>query len=274
VVWAVLGCTRFLLNVRQQRLSRNYKVRCSFLRQSSRAPQEGRSCGHVQSTLAEEAFMIRPIRSASQISLALVTVLLTLCAGCGSSSHSSQHLSPEQAQAVSQEVDAALQSALAVALSSGLPADKHRSLAAIIGHPSPNQSSDCTTNPNGETCDIPVSYSGACPGGGTIGVSGEFDFTLNNSGDGSDSSTLTIKPSNCTVSNLTINGDPSITVGTQMNIANDVPVYPITLTENGGISYGPDPSGKCTMNVTLTINSATSCKISGNICGQSLSGTC
>jgi hypothetical protein len=218
--------------------------------------------------------MIRPIQSASQILLALVIVMLTLCAGCGNSSHSSQRLSPEQAQAVSQEVDAALQSALAAALSPGLPADKHRSLGAIVGHPSPNQSSDCTTNPNGETCNIPVTYSGACPGGGTIGISGDLDFTLNNSGDGSDSLTLTITPSNCSVSNLTINGDPSITVATQMNIANDVPVYPITLTENGGISYGPNPSGTCTMNVTLTINSRASCRISGSICGQSVSGTC
>jgi len=218
--------------------------------------------------------MIRPIKSASPISLALVTLFLILCGGCGSSKQSSQNLSPAQAQAVSQEVEAALQAALTAALSSGLPADTHRSLAASVGHLTPNQSSDCTTNSNGETCNIPITYSGACPGGGTIGVSGDFDFTLDNSGDGTDSSTLTITPSNCSVSNLTINGDPNITVAMQMSIANDAPVYPITVTESGGISYGPNPSGSCSMNATLTINSETSCTISGNICGQSLSGTC
>jgi len=218
--------------------------------------------------------MIRPIKSASPISLALVTLFLILCGGCGSTKQSSQNLSPAQAQAVSQEVEAALQAALTAALSSGLPADTHRSLAASVGHLTPNQSSDCTTNPNGETCNIPITYSGACPGGGTIGVSGDFDFTLDNSGDGTDSSTLTITPSNCSVSNLTINGDPNITVAMQMSIANDAPVYPITVTESGGISYGPNPSGSCSMNATLTINSETSCTISGNICGQSLSGTC
>jgi hypothetical protein len=223
---------------------------------------------------AEEAFMIRTIKSASPISLALVTIFLILCAGCGSSKQNSQNLSAAQAQAVSQEVEAALQAALTAALSSGLPADTHRSLAAIVGHLTPNLSSGCTTNPNGETCNIPVTYSGACPGGGTIGISGDFDFTLNNSGDGSDSSTLTITPANCSVSNLTINGDPSITVATQMNLVNDAPVYPITLTESGGISYGPSPSGSCSMNATLTINSETSCTISGNICGQTLRGTC
>ena len=218
--------------------------------------------------------MIRPIKSASPISLALVTLFLILCGGCGSTKQSSQNLSPAQAQAVSQEVEAALQAALTAALSSGLPADTHRSLAASVGHLTPNQSSDCTTNSNGETCNIPITYSGACPGGGTIGVSGDFDFTLDNSGDGTDSSTLTITPSNCSVSNLTINGDPNITVAMQMSIANDAPVYPITVTESGGISYGPNPSGSCSMNATLTINSETSCTISGNICGQSLSGTC
>jgi len=218
--------------------------------------------------------MIRPIKSASPISLALVTLFLILCGGCGSSKQSSQNLSPAQAQAVSQEVEAALQAALTAALSSGLPADTHRSLAASVGHLTPNQSSDCTTNSNGETCNIPITYSGACPGGGTIGVSGGFDFILDNSGDGTDSSTLMITPSNCSVSNLTINGDPNITVAMQMSIANDAPVYPITVTESGGISYGPNPSGSCSMNATLTINSETSCTISGNICGQSLSGTC
>jgi hypothetical protein len=220
--------------------------------------------------------MIPPIQSASPITLALVTVfvMLMLCAGCGSSSQSSQNLSSAQAQAVSQQVEVALQSALTAAFSSGLPADQHRSLAAVVGHLTANQSSDCTTNANGETCNIPVTYSGACPGGGTIGVSGDFAFTLNNSGDGSDSSTLTITPANCSLSNLTINGDPSITVAMQMTIANDAPVYPITLTERGGISYGPNPSGSCTLNATLTINSETSCTISGNICGQTLSGTC
>jgi hypothetical protein len=76
------------------------------------------------------------------------------------------------------------------------------------------------------------------------------------------------------VSNETINGDPNITVATQLNITNDVPAYPITLTETGGISFGPNPSGSCTMNATLTISSATSCTITGNLCGQTLSGTC
>jgi hypothetical protein len=221
--------------------------------------------------------MIQPIKSAvpaSLISLALMTMFLMLSVGCGSSSHSNQSLSPAQAQAVSQEVDVALQDALNGALSSGLSAEKHRSLAKTVPDLTRTQSSDCTTNSSGTTCNIPVTFSGPCPGGGTIGVNGNFDFTLNNSGDGSDSSSLKITPTNCSVSNLTINGDPNITVATQINITNDAPAFPITLTETGGISYGPNPSGSCTVNATMTISSSLSCTISGTICGQSVNGKC
>jgi hypothetical protein len=216
--------------------------------------------------------MIRPGKSASPITVALITLFLTLSAGCGSSSHN--NLSAAQAQAVSQEVDVALQTALTSAFSSGAATDTHRSLAAIVGDLTPHQSSGCVTSASGTTCNFPVTYSGPCPGGGTIGISGDFDFTLNNLGNGSDSSTLTITPANCSVSNETINGDPNITVATQVNFTNDAPVYPITLTESGGISFGPNPSGSCTVNTTLTITSATSCTKSGNFCGRTLSGSC
>jgi len=216
--------------------------------------------------------MIRPSKSASPITSALIILCLMLGAGCGSSSHN--NLSAAQAQAVSQEVDVALQTALSNAFSSGTAADTHRSLAAIVGDLTPHQSSGCVTSASGTTCNFPVTYSGPCPGGGTIGISGVFDFTLNNLGDGSDNSTLTITPADCSVSNETINGDPNITVATQLNITNDAPTYPITFTETGGISFGPNPSGSCTMNETLTITSATSCTKSGNFCGQTLSGSC
>lgn len=154
--------------------------------------------------------MIRPGKSASPIPVVLAALSLMLSAGCGSSTPPA--LTPAQAQAVSQEVDVAVQAALTNAFSSGAAADAHRSLAAIVGSITPHQSSGCVLSGNGTACDVPITYSGPCPGGGTIGVSGDFDFTLNNLGDGSDSSTLTITPTNCSVSNETINGDPSITV--------------------------------------------------------------
>jgi hypothetical protein len=198
-----------------------------------------------------------------------------LCAGCGSSS-SSHNMSAAQAQAVSQEFSTALQAAL----TASLPADSfsqrepHPTLGTILKHAHPDQSPGCTASDSGESCNIPVSYSGSCPGGGTIAITGDFDFTLNNSGDGSDNTTLTITPSNCSVSSLTINGNPSVTASTQINFTDDNPAFPITVEETGGISFGPNPSGSCTVNVQYTVSSESTCTVSGTLCGQSVSGSC
>lgn len=216
--------------------------------------------------------MIRSPRYAPTLSFVLLAIV-AFALSCGSSS-SSHNLSQAQAQAVSQEVVTALQSALTAAFSAGASSPSQpRSLASTVRHAG-SSPSDCTTNPNGEMCNIPVSYSGSCPGGGTISVTGDFDFTLSTSGDGSDSSTLTVTPAACSVSNLVINGDPSVTVATQMQFQNGAPVYPITLTEGGGISYGPNPAGSCSINATMSITSATSCTITGSICGQTINGSC
>jgi len=61
---------------------------------------------------------------------------------------------------------------------------------------------------------------------------------------------------------MVMNGDPSVTLGRRINFTQSVPTFPITLTEKGGISYGPHPAGSCKLNVTYTINSETSCTIS------------
>jgi hypothetical protein len=206
---------------------------------------------------------------------AVASLLALLTVSCGSSNHTNQNLSPAQAQAISHEFVIALESALA-SVSSGLPAAQvqHTSLPAVLQEVRPQASSDCTTNSNGETCNIPVSFTGPCLNGGRVSVAGDFDFTLNNSGDGTDSTTLTVTPTNCTVSNLTLNGDPNVMVGTRFSIASDQLQFPVTGTEIGGISYGPNPSGSCSMNVTLTVNSATRCTVSGSVCGQSVSGSC
>jgi len=93
-------------------------------------------------------------------------------------------------------------------------------------------------------------------------------------GNGTDSSTLTITPTSCAVSDTTFSGDPNVTVSTQFSMQNDALAYPITFSENGGISFGPNPSGSCSIKMNLDITSATTCTASGTICGQSVSGSC
>lgn len=203
---------------------------------------------------------------------ALTGVLLFGCVGCGSSSNNNA-LSSAQAQAVSQEFSQAVQSALVAGLTPPASAAAHRSLPGVVQELESSQSG-CTITNSGESCNIPITYQGNCPNGGTISVSGDLIFTLDNSGDGSDNSTLTITPSGCAVSNVTINGDPNVTVTSQFSFQNSALVYPLTFSESGGISFGPNPSGNCTVNVNLTATSATACAVSGTICGRSVSGNC
>ncbi len=212
---------------------------------------------------------------------ALATMLSILAAGCGSSNNSMPNnaLSQAQAQAVSDQVSQAMAQALTGAVPATETSPARPSLATAVENLHPDASGQCTPNDrNGETCNFPISLSNyPCTGtqGGTISVTGDVNGTLNNSGAGSLSGQFTITPSNCSVSTLIINGDPSISVAGQITFTNnETPVFPVTFTETGGISYGPNPSGSCQVNATYTINSSLSCTVSGTVCGQSVSGTC
>jgi len=196
---------------------------------------------------------------------------------CGTSnSNSSHNLSHSQSQAVVQELNSAVVAAFVSGLQVPMPADRAepRRLPAIVRNPRPALTEDCISTETGETCNIPISFTGPCPNGGAIAVDGDFIFTLDNSGNGNDSSTLIITPTNCALSDLTINGDPNVTVATQFSFQDNAVDYPITFTEIGGISFGPNPSGSCVLNVKLAITSATTCTVTGTLCGQTLSGSC
>jgi len=205
--------------------------------------------------------------------IAALTSLSLLCVTCGGSSHS---LSQAQAQAISQEVFTALNSAMVAGLTptGTSTAPTRPSLGEIVERARSAQSSGCTVTNSGESCNIPITYQGACPKGGSISVSGDFMYTLDNSGNGSDSSTLMVTPAACAVDNVTFNGNPSVRFATQFNLQNYGLAFPITFSGVGGISYGPNPSGSCSINVKATATSVTSCSVSGSICGRSVRGNC
>jgi len=217
--------------------------------------------------------MFRIKGNGSSFPVVFVTILSIMSAGCGGSSSTSA-ISAAQAQAVTGQLSLAASEALSSAF--GLisrPARGDRpNLAALVEGIQPDLPG-CTPTPTGETCDFPVSFTAACPASGTISVTGDFSGTVNNPGDGSILSQVTLTPANCGVSDLVINGDPSVTLGGQINVTNSGPVYPITLTEIGAISYGPSPSDICQYNVTYTIASP-SCTITGMVCGQPVSLSC
>jgi len=202
-----------------------------------------------------------------------LAVVAFIVLSCGSDSSNS--LSSAQVQAISQEMFAALASALTAGLTPpGSAIPSRPSLATAVQHDPRLVSSDCTVTDTGETCNIVIAYQGNCPEGGTIAVSGDLAFTLDNLGNGTDNSTLTVTPVSCAVSDVTFTGDPNVTVTMSFVMQSDAVAYPITFSEKGGITYGPNPKGSCSINVSAIVNSPTSCSVNGTICGQKVTGSC
>lgn len=209
------------------------------------------------------------------LSSLLFTVAGMMCAGCGSPSHSDT-LSAPQAQAISQQVSHAVAQALSNASASHplLAEPSARGLSTALSDIRWDQSSACAVSATGQSCDFPLSASVPCPGGGTLSVSGDIHGMLDSSGTGSFDAQIMIIPAKCTVSNVTFSGDPAITIAGTVNITNAAPAFPATLMEGGAISFGPNPSGSCQLNVTYTLNSPTSCTATGTVCGKPVNGSC
>jgi hypothetical protein len=218
-----------------------------------------------------------PTRRIASICLTVLATMLST-SGCGGGSSSMSNMSQAQAQAVAQQFSQAVVQALGTAVPATAPSPTGPSLSTAVRDLRPDALPGCTSTSTGQNCNIPISLTNyPCTGsqGGTISVTGDVDGTLNNTGSGSLSAELTITPAQCSISNLIVNGNPSITVGGQINFTNnETPVFPVTFTETGGISYGPNPSGSCQVNATYTISSSLSCTVSGTVCGQSVSGSC
>jgi hypothetical protein len=211
----------------------------------------------------------------------MAAALVLLETGCGGSSMSSISppsgpMSAAQAQAVSGQVVQGLTVALENAFNGVSLVEKRHSLAAVMAdaHPETSSSGGCTSSASGTSCNVPISYSGSCSAGGTIAISGDISGNLNTSGSGDFGAQITVTPTNCAVSGTTFNGDPAITIGGQISLTDDNVSYPINFTENGGISYGPNPSGSCQLNVTYSFNSNLTCTVTGTVCGQSVNGNC
>jgi len=208
------------------------------------------------------------------LAITALVVVAVIALSCGSSS-SKNNLSSAQVQAISGELFNAFGSALTAGLTPpGSAVPSHPSLATAMQHDPRLISSDCTVTDTGESCDIVINYQGNCPEGGTIAVSGDLAYTLDKLGNGTDSSTFTMTPVSCSVSGIRFSGDPNVTVRMTLVMQNDAAAYPITFSEKGGITYGPNPKGSCSINVSATVNSPTSCSVSGSICGQKVTGSC
>jgi hypothetical protein len=225
--------------------------------------------------------MLRTKGNAAYLTVVIIAQFF-LC-GCGGGNSTptpaNNNMSPAQAQAVSLQVVQALTQSLENTFTSNSTAEgiPRPNLASAISRIHADSEGGCASTSTGENCDWPISllnFPCSGTGGGTISVTGDVDGSLSNSGGGSISTQFTITPDNCSVSNLVVNGDPSVSVSGQISFSNTAPIFPLSFSETGGISYGPNPSGSCELNVTYTIASLSSCTASGTVCGQSVNGTC
>jgi hypothetical protein len=107
-----------------------------------------------------------------------------------------------------------------------------------------------------------------------MSVAGNVIGFVTNAGNGSVQAQFAAMPTNCSVDQIVLNGDPEVTVGGQLRIANWNPVWPLTGREGGGVSFGPNPSGTCQFNVYFSVGSDLSCTATGTVCGQPVSGSC
>ncbi len=201
----------------------------------------------------------------------LVGVALIML-GCGTSNSSSKTLSPAQAQSIatgiSNGVGQAVTGAFAIAsLKPGTNVMRNAETSPNVMLPI------CTPTPSGEVCVWAVSSTYACPGGGTMPVTGNITGELT-TGTGSAQVQIAATPTNCSVNGLVLNGDPQVNLAAMVRILNDNPVWPLTGTETGGVTYGPNPSGSCQLNLGFTVNANQSCTVTGTACGQPVSGSC
>jgi hypothetical protein len=206
---------------------------------------------------------------------AIVGIALVLM-GCGGSSNNSSiqnsQLTQSQAQAVATAVSDGIAQALASAFASASAAATGKVMRKLDS--GTNSGPTCFPTAGGESCDWPISATFLCPGGGTMSVLGNVSGSVTSAGNGSVQAQFAATPTNCSVDQIVLNGDPNVTVGGQIGIANWNPVWPLTGTERGGVSFGPNPSGICQFNLNFSVNSNSSCTVSGIACGQPVSGSC
>ena len=193
--------------------------------------------------------------------------------GCGSSNSSPKNLTPAQAQSIATAVSNGMAQAMGGAFGVSLARPGGNPVEKVEPSSTPTPPI-CTLTPSGEVCTWTISSTYACAGGGNIAISGTIGGTLSSSGAGSAEAQIAANPANCSVNGIVLNGNPQVNLAAQLNILNDSPVWPVTGTETGAVTYGPNPSGSCQLNLNFTVNSNSSCTVTGTACGQTVSGSC
>lgn len=190
---------------------------------------------------------------------AFLAILLTGCGGGGNNSPSSTPATINSTQI----------NASAVTLAQSLSANIQ---AANVGACSSASQSNFY-------CDAPVAVTSLCTGSGKSTATGDITANWSAYASGPATLNLTLMPASCTVSgtSLTLTGNPSLTATGTVSYVYAAPETALVV-ETGTISYGTSPSGSCPVNLTLNAvyarGNTASCKVTGTMCGQTISQSC
>jgi len=131
-------------------------------------------------------------------------------------------------------------------------------------------------------CTMAVAEESACSGGGTATFNGSLSGDMNFYGTGTTTGAITFGPSSCSIpgSNLMMNGASTLTFNGQVFFYYANPGG-VDITATGTVPYGPQPSGVCQVNLTLSSSIAadsnhtlTNCTFSGTACGETINENC
>jgi len=198
---------------------------------------------------------------------AITAAVLMLCCACGSGSSGSggsTTITPAQSIAAADQVQQTFIAAIDQLTSQVCPLPPCCNI---------NQENFCT---------ITVAQQSNCSGGGTATFSGSLSGDMNFYGTGNTTGSLTFLPASCSIpaSNLVMNGSSTLTFNGQVFFFYLNPSG-VDITATGNIPYGPQPSGVCQANLTLSAtiendrnNTLTTCTFSGTACGQTINQNC
>ena len=122
--------------------------------------------------------------------------------------------------------------------------------------------------------DESISESAACPGGGSVSLSGNISGSVDDvTFVGNLDMTLTEDISGCVITSgtkkFTVNGDPNITITASMTFTQTSLTG--TFTMKGGFKYTSNDGRSGSCGIDMSVNLAT-LDATGNVCGQSASG--
>ena len=198
----------------------------------------------------------------SALTLLAAVLSVIVGVGCGGGSGSSSSTVPAS---VVQDVATMISEKAVTNLAEGTGAQIVRHPGHLKGRAEPQEVS-CNQN----SCVVSQQYNitDACQYGGTAGLVGDVNGSINSSGTGSFQFQVDETFANCVpVSGYTVNGAPEVTIGGTFTFNNGSLSFPLQILAGGAVTIN---GNTCNINLTTLAESTGSSTTTGTLCGQSV----